>query len=125
MRRLDLVEERQKVDCEICRQYQMKLIRDISNISMGNRDPSLILLDKIKSCFKEAKAKVLEFERSRFGRAYRINCDVSEREQFVKLVEVHNSDYIRKLYEVWNDTYYGNDTLVKVKLYYLARKIVT
>ena len=126
MRRLDLEEERQKVDIEICRQYKNIFIRNISNISMGNRDESLTVIEKIKSCMKEVKKKVKEFESSRFGRGYRINCDVSERNNFAKMIInlVHYSDYIRKFYEVWEDSYYGNNISLKAAFYRLVKKYV-
>ena len=123
-RRVDLADERQKVDREICRQYQIKLIREISNISMGNRDVNLTVFEKKKSCLKEVKMKVLVFERSSHGRGYRINCDVSERKRFVDLLLqiVHNShcDYIRKFYEIWEIAY--NDGMRHWLLCPLAKK---
>ena len=120
MRRLDLAEERQKVDSEICRQYQRWLISEISNVTISNRDANLTVVDKIKSCLKEVKMKVLVFERSTHGTGYRINCDVSERKKFVDLILqiVDNSDYIRKFYEIWeiafkNDTHWSLLSLSK------------
>ena len=86
-RRLDLVELRLEENSRICRDYQRGLIMEISNISLGNRDASITeALDKIKSCLKEVKAKVKQFESSRFGRGYRINCDDSERREFVEMI---------------------------------------
>ena len=59
MRRKDLAQQRENVDITICRQYQTWLITEISNISMGNRDENLTVVDKIKSCMKDVKKKVL------------------------------------------------------------------
>ena len=97
-RRKDLVEEREKEDLRICRQYQKWLIDGISNISIGNKDANLTVLNKIKSCMKDVKLRVRVFEMSTYGTGYRINCDVSERKRFVDMILqiVHISDYIRK-----------------------------
>ena len=121
-RRLDLAEERQKVDSEICRQYQGWLITEISNISISNRDENLTVVDKIKSYLKEVKMKVLVFERSSHGTGYRINCDLSERKKFVDLILqiVHNSDYIRKFYEIWEIAYHADN--IPYEYYQLAFK---
>ena len=118
----DLVKQRQKVDSDICRQYQRWLITEISKISMGNRDANLTVVDKIKSCMKDVKLRVIVFERSTHGRGYRIYCDVSERKRFVDMILqiVHNSDYIRKFFEIWEIAYY--DGMRHWLLYPLAKK---
>ena len=109
-RNVNLVKHRQKVDSEICRQYQQQLITQILNISIRDRDENLTVPEQIKSCLKEVKMKVLVFERSTHGRGYRINCDLSERKRFVDLIMtiVRNSDYVRKLFEIWNNLYNDN-----------------
>ena len=110
-RRKDLAEERQKVNMEICRQYQKWLIDEISSINMGNKDANLTVLEKIKSCMKDVKLRVRVFEMSSHGTGYRRHCDVSERKRFVDMILqiVHNSDYIRKLYEIWRIAYRDNN----------------
>ena len=111
MRNPYVVEERQKEDRRICRQYQEWLIEEISNINMGNRDANLTEVDKIKSCMKDVKLRVKVFEMSTHGTGYRINCDVSERKRFVDMILqiVHNSDYIRKLYQIWGIAHRDNN----------------
>ena len=125
-RRLDLVELRLEENSRICRDYQRRFIIEISNISLNNRDASVTeVIDKIKSCLKEVKAKVKQFESSRFGRGYRINCDDSERREFVEMISkmVHNSDYIRSLYEMHrNMDHYFSTYAEKMKLIGLVRK---
>ena len=72
--RLDLVELRLEENSRICEDYNRGLFNDIVTISLDNRDASITEpLDKIKSCLKEVKAKVKQFESSRLGRGYRIN----------------------------------------------------
>ena len=97
-----VVEERQKENRRICRQYQEWLIHEISNINMGNRDANLTEVEKIKSCMEDVKLRLKVFEMSSHGTGYRRYCDVSERKRFVDMILqiVHNSDYIRKFNEI-------------------------
>ena len=106
-----VVEERQKENRRICRQYQEWLIHEISNINMGNRDANLTEVEKIKSCMEDVKLRLKVFEMSSHGTGYRRYCDVSERKRFVDMILqiVHNSDYIRKLYEIWRIAYRDNN----------------
>ena len=73
-------------------------------------------------CEKEVKKKVKEFESSRSGRGYRINCDVSERKRFVDMILqiVHNSDYIRKLYQIFEIAYWADN--IPYEIYKLCFK---
>ena len=93
-----VVEERQKEDRRICRQYQEWLIEEISNINMGNRDANLTEVEKIKSCMEDVKLRLKVFEMSSHGTGYRRYCDVSERKRLIDMVSqiIDNSDYIRK-----------------------------
>jgi hypothetical protein len=122
--RLDLVERRLQENSRICEDYQNRLFTDIVNIGLDNRDASITEpLDKIKSCLKEVKLKVIRFESSKFGRGYRINCNDSQRREFVEmiLVIVHNSDYITTLIEIYHNR--GNSSNArKLQLIGLIRK---
>ena len=118
-----VVEERQKENRRICRQYQEWLIHEISNINMGNRDANLTEVEKIKSCMEDVKLRLKVFEMSSHGTGYRRYCDVSERKRFVDMILqiVRNSDYIRKFDEIWPLAYSINDipsNLFKLKLKY-------
>ena len=118
------MELRVQENSRICEDYQNRLFRDIVNISLDNRDASITeSLDKIKSCLKEVKAKVKQFESSKFGRGYRINCNDSERREFVEmiLVIVHNSDYVTTLIEMYHNRD-GSSDAWKLQLIYLIRK---
>ena len=122
--RLDLVELRLEENSRICEDYNRGLFNDIVTISLHNRDASITEpLDKIKSCLKEVKAKVKQFESSKFGRGYRINCNDSERHEFVEmiLVIVHNSDYVTTLIEMYHNRGDSSDAR-KRQLIALIRK---
>ena len=70
---------------------------------MGNRNANSTVFGKIKSCMRELIKNVRLFEGNSHGRGYRINCDVSERKQFCKLIKqmFYSSDYVKTFYKEW------------------------
>ena len=102
-RRKDLAKEREKVDMEICKQYQQWLIDQISRYNMNYaKHAHLPVLDKIKSCMRYVKLSLIVYERSTHGIGYRRYCDDLERKRFVDMLGqiVDNSDYVRKLVDL-------------------------
>ena len=124
-RRKDLVEEREKVDLMICKQYQQWLIDQISSYNMNHeKHAHLPVLDKIKSCMRYVKLSLIAFERSTHGTGYRIYCDDLERFKFVDMILqiVDNSDYIRKFVELYNTANSGPNPNIPPKLFKLMLK---